>query len=1771
MIYATSGQAHDPNSGPGHEGRRSVLAKILGGARTLAQRAFFGTIWSQLLILLALVVAIHWRLLFDDGGYVTWGNYLLPYTSSQYAAYYFPPSVWSPFQYTGVPLLTPFASVINYVTAIGPLGFFSFLVGAASAAKIYVVVSTMFLGYAFLLLCEPLIRNYWGRLAGAVLIVAGPFQLQLYGQGDYVAFVSEAFVFLAIYFLWRAVTNPSTRWVFYPASMAALLMSISTIQIFALGFVFYVAFLVVYVMSSASGSIRTRFASLSRFSVRLLALPLLLSPLVLPLLSASIDLGPSSSYALPLSTFQYYTTNPLSIFFLFGYVGSGPAPLNFLGYQMVSASAGPVVAVAWAISVVALVVATWAGLLILRDRRGYFLLAFAALGSLLGSGPYGPLGALNVYLYLHLVGYQALNTSYYWDWMIVVPATALGLGVLVERLQERVASDASSLPYPENTHAGANDRASPRRHAISKRPDTHVPRVTAAALATLVVVSVALPFAVGAQYGPEAIRTIDYPSDYSEIPHLLGQLIGSSYAGVALFNPDVNWFLSNSSEMVQNAFFLFPNVRTPGLPFYASPPYASNFYYYWVYKQFYTNSTRYLGQLLGAVGIEYLLVFYGTQSASFYPYFLQFSYGKNASMLLKYQYGIEQVISAKDFAIYRNLNYSKVAVSLDHLSVVAGGYSELNAMAYAGINLTNQGLIFPSDIPAGRCPQYMDRVSRIYVESMNAIYGLGVVCNAISTSNPLDSIPTGLGPSEAWSSSDRLLGGSIWDSWPTPLAVTYGGPHSLDLSLNAGGCSAGCSLWMPIRFSGDGGLLSFQWETDHWQVNTSRGWGGYNNTMVWVNLPFGPVRGSGVLQITSLSGWNAIGTLYVAPSPGLSDWVQSIAQSKSVLVISPGEVLEAPAAVAPGQASGYCPLSTGNALAGQSLCLTANGDTPLALTFTLPNQSGGWLSMLVRSIGTAHLLIGRTPDQIFGFDSGDYDDTHLSMSWLRIPVRSAQLAANNTLTVWIANGSVFLSIMTFTPFSTYPTPTPLVPGPNLTISSVYYTSNVTGFNVSVVNTNPGESLITGSFRFKNATWDEGLAFVEFDQTPSLASDLALQYDVSPGLILNINGALIGGRGESGFVQISSGFYYEQLHPPYSHFYMSVATYSNHSLSNGTASFTVQLATVKMPLESDVTDVAIGSNWSVTGGTQGYQLVGGPTPLVLVRVSYFSDLAVTPSGTALSSAYGSINTLVWNPTNRTLITVYPASLNGLNVGYLIMGATLGVWIAVEYFWNRRRERTPTAAAGTRPPRSSEQQPSLKPPHAGTAVMPDNPAQGVPPGEEQKPKGRPRRLVDLPSWTTIATRTVTGSAGVESHPDAGRGDRRKRGLEPSALEARKRFLLYVPNSTLTQFHNRSPWLMYPRSLRELGWESTLICGRLEGERPAGIRVVETGLVVNDPPKEGKLARSVFDPLLAFREIVNRKPDLVLVSPIRSSLASFLPLVYLYRRVSRVARSRRTRFVLKADWDGDFTGLASWEAIASMVLVVLSTFVLDLVSVETSCAVDKARNLPLIRGDKVVRVPLGFPQNNIVQQRYDGSTRAPVILCVGRIARMKGQDVLLRAFSILAPRFPQWSVSLVGPVDDVRFMEELLEYVNRSSLRDRVAFRGFVDESELDQEYSRASIFCLPSVQLETAGQVKYEATARGAPVVTTDVPCGRDAAAMGWLVARAGDPADLASKLEELMRDEGTRRRASELAQSRQQSYVDLVRSYLAMLDLEQAPDGMPKDRKGPRATRLDKVS
>jgi len=199
----------------------------------------------------------------------------------------------------------------------------------------------------------------------------------------------------------------------------------------------------------------------------------------------------------------------------------------------------------------------------------------------------------------------------------------------------------------------------------------------------------------------------------------------------------------------------------------------------------------------------------------------------------------------------------------------------------------------------------------------------------------------------------------------------------------------------------------------------------------------------------------------------------------------------------------------------------------------------------------------------------------------------------------------------------------------------------------------------------------------------------------------------------------------------------------------------------------------------------------------------------------------------------------------------------------------------------------------------------------------------------------------------------------------------------------------------------------------------------------------------------------------------------------------------------------------------------------SIVAKAGVNKAKVVVVPNGVDVEFFRPGIPADDVAE-RF-GLEGRRVVLFVGRVTRGKGVHVLLKAFRVLAKRYPDLKLVVAGPLSD-RFGEEgvseyaraLMAYAERSLSEGSYVFTGAVDRETLRKLYSTAYVCVLPSY-FEAFPMVLIEAMASGCPVIGSDAGGIPDIVVDGYngLLFRRGDYADLASKLKMLLEDESLR--------------------------------------------------
>ena len=178
-----------------------------------------------------------------------------------------------------------------------------------------------------------------------------------------------------------------------------------------------------------------------------------------------------------------------------------------------------------------------------------------------------------------------------------------------------------------------------------------------------------------------------------------------------------------------------------------------------------------------------------------------------------------------------------------------------------------------------------------------------------------------------------------------------------------------------------------------------------------------------------------------------------------------------------------------------------------------------------------------------------------------------------------------------------------------------------------------------------------------------------------------------------------------------------------------------------------------------------------------------------------------------------------------------------------------------------------------------------------------------------------------------------------------------------------------------------------------------------------------------------------------------------------------------------------------------------------------------------------PVGEASRAAIRRRlgFEGK----VVFALGRLARNKGYDLLIDAFSVLAKREPEAVLHLAvgGERLDPRekaLLDDLKGRVAATGHAERIHFGGFVSEADLPDYYRAADLFVLCS-RYEPFGMTAIEAMASGTPTIVTvhgglyrAISFGRHA-----LYADPFDREDLGIIMAKVFRHPGLRERLSRM--------------------------------------------
>ncbi|PIR48374.1 hypothetical protein COU80_05385 [Candidatus Peregrinibacteria bacterium CG10_big_fil_rev_8_21_14_0_10_55_24] len=212
-------------------------------------------------------------------------------------------------------------------------------------------------------------------------------------------------------------------------------------------------------------------------------------------------------------------------------------------------------------------------------------------------------------------------------------------------------------------------------------------------------------------------------------------------------------------------------------------------------------------------------------------------------------------------------------------------------------------------------------------------------------------------------------------------------------------------------------------------------------------------------------------------------------------------------------------------------------------------------------------------------------------------------------------------------------------------------------------------------------------------------------------------------------------------------------------------------------------------------------------------------------------------------------------------------------------------------------------------------------------------------------------------------------------------------------------------------------------------------------------------------------------------------------------------------------------------------------DQVTAISSVLINKAAELG--RSDAVL-IPNGIPLTAIHSAVEKNKRVSGRVLFVGRLEKVKGVDVLLKAFAMTLDDLKKANITkdallrIAGDGSQRRSLENLARQLN---IADRVTFLGYVPSPQIYDEYAQAEIFCGLS-RSEAFGNVFLEAQAAGCVTIFTQVGGISDIHTHGK-AAWGVQPDDVEGTKEALraflLDEEGIRTQFAAKAQSHAQAY------------------------------------
>jgi hypothetical protein len=671
------------------------------------------------------ILIFFFKLFFYFPSYVVWGNYYSPFTKLQL----YRNSNLIFLNINGTPNIFPSSTIFNIFFSSGIITFITYFFSLGVSIRIYFFVSSLFLMYSFYILSSKFSNLRWIRILATLFFMYNPFQITQLAAGDFLVLFYEGFLLLSIFFMLTAINNRKMFNIYLVISFFFMFLTAGELEFSYLGIPLYIVIFTTefFILNRPDLKLRTLVSKIILYNIIIiLAFLLIYMPIILPAYFGSyISLISHSPIAQPLSEYASFTDSFQGVLFLMPYTYTGEKIGDiatnglFLNYKILLNAYLDILY----IFILFLLIFS----IIIRAINSKIYFIAVIVSALLGSGPHSPVKFIPIYLYEHLPGYPLLNTSYYWDWIVIAPLYSIMILIILSKLWSKV----KEIKNIKITIIG---RLVKSVHRI-KKP-------IAIILVLVIVILLILPIVTQDYYYDNGNGILDrgeYEYNYTSMSDQLCVLEEKEPGGVVFLPPGPEIY-KNGTDECNHATFSYANYmsfRELQIPSYGSAPSndtAINCYFYnLLYSDSGVNNKINLGLIMAYLDMKYIVILknmtqYGNSGYNYLNLHMN-----------KFE-GIQIKDNSKNYEIYSSLFKPVSVLYANSFSIDIGNFYSLNALEANNYDINHVIQIYSNNINYNDFWFYFNNTSDIELQNMTYLDYIYLASTNYKTINPTEYV-----------------------------------------------------------------------------------------------------------------------------------------------------------------------------------------------------------------------------------------------------------------------------------------------------------------------------------------------------------------------------------------------------------------------------------------------------------------------------------------------------------------------------------------------------------------------------------------------------------------------------------------------------------------------------------------------------------------------------------------------------------------------------------------------------------------------------------------------------------------------------------------------------------------------------------------------------------------------------------------------------------------------------------------------------------------------